>query len=164
MLSDLTIVEKGIDRFRRRLVHAGSCQQRFNISRADLLDTAEMLHEASSSPWSYAGNIIQDRVDLCLTAERSMIFNGKAVRFILDPRQQTECLGMNIDGYLLPTEDQTARTVPVILDHAAHRDIDLDLSEQFLRGAHLPRASIHQDKVRELHKAAIFLCIKAPFL
>ena len=52
---------------------------------------------------------------------------------------------------------QTSGTVIVILDHTADRNVDSQFFQYGQRDIHLSAATVHEDQIRELGKAAVLL-------
>ena len=86
-----------------------------------------------------------------------MVLNGEAVGLILDPRHQTESLGMGVDGHLCVAVPQCPGPVPVVLDHAADRDIQIQLLQDPEGDVDLPAAAVHHDQIRQLHEMVVLL-------
>lgn len=90
-------MEKIIHLFCTSCIHGLCLRQFFLRSIPDRRDRAETAHQSLSSALSDSRNIIQDRVNLFFTPQRTMILDRKAVCFILDPGDQPESLTVCVD-------------------------------------------------------------------
>ena len=95
------------------------------------------------------GNIIQDRMYLALTSQRTMEFNGKAVGLILDPCDQLEPLAVPVDGNLFIIVIQPSGPVLIILYHTADRYLQIQLAQYLQRNVDLSPAAVHHDQIRK---------------
>ena len=86
-----------------------------------------MPHQCLSPGRAYAVYIIQDRVYLAFAPQLPVIFDGKSVRFVLNPGNQPERLGRFINRYLYVMLVQYPGPMMVILHHAAYWYMQMQL-------------------------------------
>ena len=94
---------------------------------------------------------------LLFTSQTSVVFDGEAVRLILDPGDQLEPLRVIINGQFYILIIKAAGTVKIILHHATDGDIQPQLFHHSKSHIYLALSAIHQDKIREAGKTPQFL-------
>ena len=72
-------------------------------------------------------DVIQNGVHLSLTAQAAVVLDSEAVRLILNPCDELEAFGTNVDRHLDIIIVQATGAVEIILDHTADRNRDAKL-------------------------------------
>ena len=67
----------------------------------DVLDGAEMAHERLTPCRPHSGNAVEHGTHLFFSTQRTVVFNGKPVRFILNSGDELEPFAVGIDLNLL---------------------------------------------------------------
>ena len=85
-------VKKFIDPFGDVLRDFGYLGEFFDGGFFDVCDGVEVSHECFSAGWSDAGDVVKAALYLAFAVEASVVFDGKAVGFVLDAGDQLKAL------------------------------------------------------------------------
>ena len=113
-----------------------------------------MPHQRLSSRWSYAGNLVKNRLYLRLRTQRPMILDRKTVRLVLNPCNQFKSFRARIYGDLHIMIIQPSGAVVVILHHAADGNIQMQFVKHLQCNVDLSSAAIHQKQIRKFRKTS----------
>ena len=84
-----------------------------------------MSHECFSAGRSDARDVVKAALYLAFAVKASVVFDGKAVCFVLNACNQFETFGMGIDWEFFIIKVKSSGAMIVILDHTANGNGDL---------------------------------------
>ena len=115
---------------------------------ADRLQRFKGAHQCLAAHRADAFDIIQDRVYLAFAAQAAVVLDRKAVRLVLNARDQLEAFGVRVDRDFHVVVVEAACAVEIILYHTADRNVDAELLQHPKRDVDLAAAAVHQDQIR----------------
>ena len=113
-----------------------------------------MPHQGLSPGRSHTRNFIQYRLYLTLGTQGAVIFDGKPVGFVLNTGNQLKALGVGVDGQFHIVVIKASGAVVVVFNHAADRNMDVQLLKHREGYVDLTPAAVHHQYIREPGKAS----------
>ena len=106
-----------------------------------------------SSCRSDSFNLIENRADLPLAAQLSVILNGKSMNFVLYPCQQLKTFRVPGDRYLTIIEIQSTSSVVIVFHHAGNRYVKTDSLKDLKRNMDLSFSAVHQNNIGQISES-----------